>query len=294
MTVNADMKDWKPILGDRVRNPRMPAWGLGRVLSVAGDSVQVLFHHAGERKLSLKHAVLTRVEGEEARNSFLDLPAGGKRRTRQAVRDFDSMVAAFLRRFPRGFRDPEYIEQERNYKDEASRLCGKLLGERAVAALLARGEEREVADRAVKILNATNLVFPNEKMDLKDGLQDASATGSFARSLWALLYGPGDLSGRFEGFAAVLSEIGASKWTTASYYLFLRFPERFIFVKPMVTLAASDRCGFDIAYRPEVNWPTYRRTLDFAEDLKKRLSHLEPADMIDVQSFIWACGEAEK
>ncbi len=272
----------------------MPAWGLGRVVSVAGESVQVLFHHAGEKKLSLKHAVLTRVEGEEARNSFLDLPASSKRRTRGAVRDFDSMVADFLKRFPKGFRDPNYVEQERNYKDEASRLCGKLLREREVAAFIARGEEGEVADRAVKVLNATNLVFPNEKMDLRDGLQDEGAKGRFARALWALLYAPGDLSGRFEGFVDVLNEVGAAKWTTASYYLFLRFPKRFIFLKPTVTLAAADRCGFDIAYRPEVNWTTYRRTLDFAQDLQKRLSALEPADMIDVQSFIWACGEAKK
>jgi hypothetical protein len=275
---------------DRVRNPRAPEWGLGRVLLVEGDTARIFFRNAGEKRLSLRHVNIEVVDGEAARDPVLDLPLSPGRRKRLAVRDFDSLVSDFLKRFPLGFRDPQYLAQERRYKVEASELCAALLGEADLVALIESGREDEVASRAIKVLQATNLVFPNEKMDLKDGLRERSTVEVFARSLNGLLYGTGDLSARFDTFADLLHRIGAAKWTTATYYPFLRFPGAFMFLKPQVTVAAADRCGFDIAYRPRLNWLTYRRVTDFAEHLRGRISDLQPQDMIDVQSFIWVCG----
>lgn len=282
-----------PRAEDRVRNPRAPEWGLGRVLSIAGDTARVLFRGVGEKQLSLKHVTLDVVGGEDVRDPFLDGPIPSAGRKRLAIRDFDSLVADFLKLFPLGFRDPHYIEQERDYKVEASELCAALLGEPELAALIESGREDEIVARAIKVLNATNLVFPNEKMDLKDGLRERPAVDAFARSLNGLLYGAGDLSARFDAFADLLHRIGAAKWTTATYYPFLRFPDNFMFLKPQVTVAAADRCGFDIAYRPGLNWLTYKKVTDFAEYLKPRISNLQPKDMIDVQSFIWICGSEQ-
>lgn len=275
--------------GDRVRNPKVREWGLGRVLSVAGDSARVLFKGAGEKQISLKHVTLELILGDEAKDPYLDLPTVPGRK-RLAVRDFDSLVAEFLRRFPSGFRDSHYIEQERDYKVEASTLCQGLLGQAELARLIEGRHEDEVVIRALRVLNATNLVFPNEKMSLRDGLRDRESGLAFARSLGDLLYGGGEPNVRFDSFAELLHQIGAAKWTIATYYPFLRFPEQFMFLKPLVTCAAADRCGFDISYRADLNWPTYRKLTEFAAHLRSRLAILQPADLIDVQSFIWVCG----
>jgi hypothetical protein len=58
-------------------------------------------------------------------------------------------------------------------------------------------------------------------------------------------------------------------------------------IKPTITKNAADICGFDLHYRPALNWATYSAVLRFSELLKNSLVDLKPRDMIDVQSFMW-------
>jgi len=139
----------------------------------------------------------------------------------------------------------------------------------------------------LRISNATNLIFPNEKMALKDGLESSSNQQAFATALCNLLYGDDDLKPRFERYADILESIGAAKWTIATYFLFIVYPEEYVFLKPTVTQNAADVSGFAINYRPGLNWLTYASVLAFANYLKTELVGLSPRDMIDVQSFMW-------
>jgi hypothetical protein len=50
-------------------------------------------------------------------------------------------------------------------------------------------------------------------------------------------------------------------------------------------------CRFELNYRPEPNWLTYRCLLEFAQNLRNKLADLEPKDMIDVQSFLWCIAQ---
>ena len=108
-----------------------------------------------------------------------------------------------------------------------------------------------------------------------------------------LLYGAADkYERRFSRFANVLEEIDAAKWTTATYFPYLVFPKKHMFLKPTVTQKAAELCGFEISYKPVLNWKTYERVLAFSkwlfDELKAR--GLKPRDMIDLQSFIWCIG----
>ena len=132
-------------------------------------------------------------------------------------------------------------------------------------------------------------------MWLADALTTEGRHQLFAQELLALLYGDETLQCRFERYTKMLYDIGAAKWTIATYFLFLASPETQIFLKPEVTKHAAKMLGVDIDYRPEVNWSTYSRVLRLAETLKHKLSEekreeLMPRDMIDVQSFIWVIG----
>ena len=124
-------------------------------------------------------------------------------------------------------------------------------------------------------------------MALKDGLASPQHEEAFASALFALLYGEDDLESRFVKYARVLENIGAAKWTTATYFLFIVGPDQYIFLKPMITQNAAKICATEINYRPELNWHTYASVLRFANDLKSELDNLKPRDMIDVQSFMW-------
>lgn len=63
-----------------------------------------------------------------------------------------------------------------------------------------------------------------------------------------------------------------------------------MFLKPDVTNKAAESLGFDLNYRPEPNWLTYRSLLKMAEVYREKLASLRPRDLIDVQSFFWLTG----
>ena len=147
----------------------------------------------------------------------------------------------------------------------------------------------DIVRRALQVTNKTNLIFPNEKMGLKDGLKTPGHIRLFAERLFDLLYGQGEFRKRFEAFAECLEEIEAAKWTTMTYFTFLAFPEEHMFLKPEVTKHAAALTKAELNYKSDLNWLTYSCLLGFAKYLKDELVAMEmnPRDMIDVQSFMW-------
>ena len=274
--------------GQRVRHPAKPDWGVGQVLEDASSSsVKVFFVGAGERELSLTHVTPLLVTGAEASHAVLD----NLRlvRTGETVRyeSLPRVIDRFLELFPQGFYGSRYLEEERNYKIKAHELAASSLAAKDLKDLLSSGDCEEICKRALRVTNSTNLIFPNEKMALKDGLSSAASQRSFATTLEALLYSSSPLETRFLQFSKVLQEIGAAKWTVASYFPFFVAPSECMFIKPSVTQKAAEMSAFEINYRPDLNWLTYKSVLDFAHYLREALTDLKPRDMIDVQSFMW-------
>jgi len=143
----------------------------------------------------------------------------------------------------------------------------------------------------LQLSNATNLIFPNEKMALRDGLASDGAMKQFALALCDLLHGNLSVEKRFVRFFEVLDLIGAPKWPIATYFTFFYHPDRHMFVKPTITQNAARLCAFEISYEAQLNWTTYSRVLGLADYLFDKLSDLEPRDMIDVQSFMWCIAD---
>lgn len=155
--------------------------------------------------------------------------------------------------------------------------------------LLDAGEAEEIARRALQVANKTNLIFPNEKMGLKDGLKTPENLLRFAQTLFELLYGQGGYRSRFEAFAGCLEKLDAAKWPVMTYFPFLAFPDKQMFLKPEITKHAAELTKAELNYKPELNWLTYSCLLDFSKYLYDELVKMEmaPRDMIDVQSFMW-------
>jgi Protein of unknown function (DUF3553) len=273
--------------GLRVKNPYAPDWGVGEVLEdTAGNTVSVFFVDAGQKTLSLKDLELVKVDGEEANHPILDnlkiVVDEGLR-----FRSLPQSIQRFLKEYPGGFYGERFAGNERDYKVNAHRLMSELLNKDGFKALLAKADYDEICRRALKVVNSTNLIFPNEKMALKDGLNSSEDKRRFSEALYSHLFGESDLEKRFMELCDLLYEMKAGKWTTATYFLFFLFPERYMFIKPTITKNSADICAFDIHYRPDLNWTTYEAVLRFSQFLKDALVDLKPRDMIDVQSFMW-------
>lgn len=252
-------------VGDRVRHPGKPEWGPGETLpGTTSDRIRVYFAFEGEKLL--KGVTLEPVVGPDAHHPLLDhriqSPTRGAKR-----RSIGDLKREFLRLFPEAFADPHYLSTERDYKVAAHRLAVEKLSVKDIRALLKDGRHDEVCARAISVVNATNIIFPNEKMALRDGLTEASPRKQFAEALVQLLYGPGSFKERFTKFSDLLLEIGAPKWTIVTYFPFLVFPQEHMFLKPVVTQLAAETCDFELNYKPDLNWLTYESTLELARTL---------------------------
>jgi len=274
--------------GQRVIHPTKPDWGVGQVLEDASStSVRIFFTGAGEKELFLSHITPRVVTGAEASHAVLDnlriVRTGGTVR----YESLPHVIDRFLELFPHGFYGNRYLEEERNYKIKAHELAASSLAAKELKELVSSGKYDEICKRALKVVNSTNLIFPNEKMTLKDGLSSTASQRLFATTLESLLYSSSPLETRFLQFSNALQDIGAAKWTIASYFPFFVSPSDSMFIKPAVTQKAAEMSAFEINYRPKLNWLTYKSILDFSHYLRKELIDLKPRDMIDVQSFMW-------
>jgi len=204
----------------------------------------------------------------------------------------------FLRFFRRGFQDPKYVDWERGYKAAAHEEWNRALGRREFDALMVEGAYAEIAARAVRLESRTNLLFSFEKMALRDAVRPPNGARLFAEALHTLVYEKASHQERFIRFGETLAALPRRQtrvhtWPLQTVFGFIARPDRDIFLKPNVTRAAAEAYGYPFQYTSRPSWETYASLLGFAEVLQRDLADLEPADMIDIQSFIWVLGSSE-
>lgn len=204
----------------------------------------------------------------------------------------------FLRIFPGGFEDADYLALERDYKAAAHRRWHSILDEVTFRALLRKGEYEEIARRAVAVEARTNLIFSFEKMALRDAMKGDGGAKAFAKGLYAFLHGEDDPPARFAAWCDVVAglprrQTRVSTWPIVTVFGFLAQPERHFFLKPNVTKRAAKEYGYDFHYESRPGWPAYASLLEFTRIVRADLKDLRPRDMIDIQSFLWVQGSDE-
>jgi len=204
----------------------------------------------------------------------------------------------FLAYFPGGFQDETFVDWERDYKWRAHLQWRQHLGASEFRTLLIGGAHAEICARAVRIESRTNLLFSFEKMALRDAVRQPQGARRFATGLFELLHGSGTLHVRFERWIEAVAGLPRRQtrvltWPLVSVFGFIAQPRIHMFLKPNVTRTAARRYGFDFRYASRPSWDTYTSLLAFGERVRADLHDLKPADMIDIQSFIWVQGSDE-
>ena len=206
----------------------------------------------------------------------------------------------FLRAFPGGFRDPTYLDWERDYKVEAHRRWVEALPQAEFRALRRAGAFAEAAARAVRVEQRTrhSMLFSFEKMALRDALKSPEGARTFAEGLYDFLHGDAPVAERFAAWVDAVDALPRRQtrvltWPMVTVWGFLAQPDTHIFMKPNTMKAAAEKYGFDLSYRSRPTWETYARLLELAALVKRDLRDLRPRDMIDVQSFLWVQGSDE-
>jgi hypothetical protein len=206
----------------------------------------------------------------------------------------------FLRFYPGGFRDEDYIAAERQYKWQSHLRWREALDIQEFSALLRAGRHDQIAARAVRIEQRSlySMLFSFEKMALRDAVKSKAGASRFADGLFEYLHGGGEPQPRFEAWVEAVASLPRKQtrvltWPLVTVFGFIAQPERHMFMKPNTMRAAARVYGFDLDYRSRPNWRTYSDLLELAAHVRIDQGDLCPRDMIDIQSFLWVQGSTE-
>lgn len=274
--------------GDRVVHPNKKDWGLGKVLSVTPDNIEIFFVGAGSKRLSTSFAKLEIVEGTAAKHQLLDNLGDASRLSNADYVSLSVAIERFLAVYPEGFETPDFLKDEREANLRAHQFCIQLLGATEISELIAEQRYQDVCDRARHVESVTTLLTKSEKTALYAALDLPENQKIFAVALADLLYGTDSEEYRFKLFVRVLDLLEINRWHFATLFGFIRYPLERVFVKPTVIQNAAKALCWRINYKPDANWGSYTSVLRLYNHLRMGLVEegLLPRDMIDVHAFI--------
>jgi len=279
--------------GDRVFHPNKKGWGLGKVLSVTPDNIDVFFVGIGAKRLSKTFVQLEIVEGAEAKDRLLDNLIETSQLGSADYVTSAMAIERFLVTHPEGFSAARFVKDEREACVRAHQFCIQLLGEPEMAELIAEQRYLDICDRARHVESMTTLLTKTEKALFYGALDTPVNQKLFALGLAELLYGTDSDELRFRSFVHTLYLLEINRWPFATLFGFIRFPLENAFIKPTVTQNAARALCWRISYKPEPNWRSYTAVLRLYNHVRMSLVEegLLPRDMIDVQSFLWSVAQ---
>ena len=190
-----------------------------------------------------------------------------------------------------------YLKDERAYKVHFHEVALAYFNQRAFEALLEQNEYETLFSNLKKVFASRHEGFSQNLTDNRfetpkfyDALASHENKTLFFKALFDLLYGDETFEIRFTNWVDTLKEIEFAKWTIATIFLFIIYPDTYMFVKPNTTKNALEVTGFSVKdYNSVPHYRFYSKILTCSKYIfeKTKEAGLNPKDMIDVQSFMW-------
>ena len=207
----------------------------------------------------------------------------------------DEALERFRQVYADGFLDAQYALQERHWKWSRHELWRDTVSADGFRALVTTSPESAARLIGQMIQSQAPPLQPQSEMvAMRDGVHRPEHAAVYFSTLADLLEAPSLTPEVFESHLQALTSLplpgsgNLAKWTSVTIIPFLVQPTRHMFLKPSRTKEITRRLGVDIRYSSTPKWETYKRLLDFSNDLLEFLKPHGAKDMIDVQSFIWA------
>jgi len=200
---------------------------------------------------------------------------------------FDGAIKRFTSFFPDGFRDPQFVARERQYKLEAR---AKLLAAAPLDNVLA-GADFDIVALAKAF--QTNMLSTFEAARVSQLLRSPQGH-SFVAGAARLT--SGEVEAGLKQMAGAVAPFGRASWPIVTYLPYLWQPDTQMFLKPEKTVDFAERVGHSFAhiYSADLEAEVYASVLEMAAETESKVASLHPADRIDIQSFIWVVGAYEE
>ena len=286
-------------MGQVLVHREMPEMGRGQIEYIDRDQIRLLVErrNGGDSKtfrLPNEHLSLAEDQSPQGFERPKAIKSKGRKaplvRTSVPVVAYSDALARFMGRFPKGFEDPEYLKEERDYKARALGQWREHFNPEFLAGLRTGGQAVEVAQAFGQVFKVIQLMnIPGEWIPFFNAVKSSPAAFDLADA-----YAAAVAEGQFteESFNHLLTiydslGLGRPKWTVFTYWPYVATTTGFAFVKPTLIKGAADGLEIALNYQPAANWLTYRQAVLVYEELWRRLQPLGARDWVDIQSFLW-------
>lgn len=272
---------------DHVRHTKVPDWGLGKVVHTSENGyVDIHFSQAGHKRLKMASAPLQKISSEQAEAHITNYLLESNQKPPSIPTRLQQCVQAFKRLFPKGFRDPRYIEGQRTPRIHDQHRFLAAVSQPQLNRLLQEDALGELRARFGTILSQSPLLFPKEKQAALNAIQSPADCRHFARSVYELSFGHSDWDSSFLRWCTTLTDLQADKWAVATLFPFLAQPQQHIFIRPAACQKTAMCTQTRLRYRAQPNIHTYTDIHNMTRTLRRQLKELQPRDLIDIQAFI--------
>lgn len=215
-----------------------------------------------------------------------------------AVAPFSEQVELFTRLYPKGFQDPQWIEDHRKtdgsalkrHRDPVVKETQESLAEDRCQEAVASGQHEDLAEAIADILASTDLVPISHAKSLR-GL-DPEEQRIYVESVVDLLHGDREYEERFKDYLNTLQELFEERpsWRIATALPGLMYPQTQTVVRRSAFIRQAGSIAPTARYSKRAKVAAYRNFRRVALGTRERLSAAghEPRDLLDVYDFVWA------
>ncbi len=282
------------------RHTRKPGWGLALILWERDGKRAYKFEDGKERIIAEDYyKLLNRTDDEPESDSVLIAEIaklrGGDADDKSDAMTFEEQLAVYLAQFPgafgsdawiKGYRGKEGKRRLKRHRVPAIAEAQERLSKAELQRILDERAYKELQDTLVEVLEATDLVTKAQLEPFRKGV----AGEPFARSLFAMLWGEGDVAKRFTDLVQAMSMLWPRvPWTVITAPLALVHPKDHIAVKPSVYSKQADSTTKPIRPTKLPTARVYRGYLEMCKELREKLSDAGalPHDLLDIYDFVW-------
>lgn len=197
----------------------------------------------------------------------------------------EGAIDRFRSFFDGNFADPAYWRWERKYKIDVREELAEILP--LETALDADDITAAKARKALK----TNMLSRFEMARLHELLGSEHA-GRFVQAAARFAASDAGDGTALATMASAIAPFGNASWAMVTYLPYFWRPDVHMFLKPEATRDFAARIGdrFDREYESSLDAHVYSSLLRMTDETHRAIHALDPADRIDVQSFIWVVG----
>ncbi len=299
-----------PLVGDPdghlYRHTKRPEWGVSIMVWERGDARAYQFEDGQLRKIRKGYYKLFQPADdlgertESIRNNLLRVAGAGvdpDRKVIEPVCPFSAQVDLFTKLYPKGFQDPEWIDDHRasdgaalkRHRGPISTEAKEVLSAARCKEARSSGEYAGLSETVADLLARTNLVPISYAKALR-GL-DPDEKARYGESVDALLHGEGGYEERFRAYLATQRTLFKTRpaWRPATAVAGLVQADEHVIVRRSAFLRQAGSVAPGARYSPRATSRSYLNFLRVANGTRERLSAAghEPRDLLDVHDFIW-------